>query len=1348
MRSWSSLTGGGDGGSRDSTRILPADVVKTGYLKKLKTMRKKFFVLRGDSADASARLEYYDSEKKWKAHQNPKRSITLKTCFNINRRSDVRQKHVIALYTKNDCFCVVLETEEELEDWLKALLSLQQGEDMPDGELPKPTFEHVWQVNVQKKELGNSRNILGPYHLCLTDQTLSLVKRGTDKPESIEFSLQSIRRCGHLDSFFYMEVGQASVTGAGNLWMQTEDPNIAQNMHDAILSACSSCSKKDLAPKSRNRSSSANEASKPITVMQRWPTHAGLTGGVRERCDSLPSRARTTSEGAHQHLPHPPRSHLAPSHSRPHSMYNRGISYSPPVASSPVSPASGACSTDSAGSSLSMDGDGVGEGSWGMGDGESGRYGHSLTPDEPVIMEENCDDYAPWPADEEKPNNYVPMDGSLCLPIQSTTASGNAGYRKYSPNPNSSGFKSSSPSQGSGIDMYSPCGSSPLETPSTYMPMSPGDSRTPVYGRAGGSANHSRGSSLADEGYVPMAPGDGYVDVASVDHSNHHQFRSGDMSPGCSSCSITSGTPSTDIRFSEYTLEKVSTYFTPSEDEIAPAERPARAYSVGSRPVNLNTRPETANHVECRVRAFSVGSRSIPRGRTIPYPHLTPPTRHVLSSSHSSVEPSEDLMELDFTRNKASRNRKAVSLKKLTSSSSERLIPPSGSAVSSAASSYSTAEGSYMDPSPRGSPKPSDNESDTTHVGPSPPKNTRVSGFMGRSPPKTTYAYMDMKPGHISSSPPISSNYPSPPLYRVPEGESGYVEMQASGYVEMQPRGYVEMQASSASELLPGTSPPVKSLSASPKGVGIHPPVIDGYMEMKPGGDAKHVTPKSTQPRVETFPVTETVRPQNLPKTTSVPPPIKQALLTTQALSKSKTGQEDYLDMTAKRKISVVEDNNNIKITTGQQEMPNRTVAGYVEMSWSASKPFRKSSLESVKVSNTEDYLNMGGGSLSGHKRERRGSRNDRNRYSSQPITIQSTNVGSDLTSTSPVYTFAGRKHSTGTPPKIPPSFLPVNSYGGSSSPSSSPFSSLHRRQRKQPRRESKDQNSNSSALTTPTGSTTTIFPFSLNSPGSPMKPFPQSSKEEHESSKCPVDATSGTVKITGSSMKETNTPVMRRNVAMKPDDGEYVNYSPRASRELPSDQDYTVMNPIDTSPEPERKVSVSSTTTPAVSESVKTKPVDRLVNDITNLSLVTQSSVVVPVPSGSRTIDTSNATSSESTRLTEVNGNDVPSRSGEQTVVSRTPSVSSVGERTLHYASLDLPRSNSECDDGGGGSSSTGASGTGGLSNVPSLKSQSSLTESSSASTPSPNVAGDPAFTYAEIDFSQTNASNRKMRH
>lgn len=58
---------------------------------------------------------------------------------------------MIALYTKNDCFCIVLESEEEMEEWLKALLSLQQGEDVPDGELPKPTFgQSVYTTDIDR----------------------------------------------------------------------------------------------------------------------------------------------------------------------------------------------------------------------------------------------------------------------------------------------------------------------------------------------------------------------------------------------------------------------------------------------------------------------------------------------------------------------------------------------------------------------------------------------------------------------------------------------------------------------------------------------------------------------------------------------------------------------------------------------------------------------------------------------------------------------------------------------------------------------------------------------------------------------------------------------------------------------------------------------------------------------------------------------------------------------------------------------------------------------------------------------------------------------------------------------
>lgn len=111
-----------------------------GYLKKLKTMKKKYFVLYCDSVDKSARLEYYDSEKKFKSRfGHPKRSIVLKSCFHINRRVDTKHKYVISLYTKDDCFCIVFETEVEMNRWLKELLSLHRVEEC-EGDKPRANF--------------------------------------------------------------------------------------------------------------------------------------------------------------------------------------------------------------------------------------------------------------------------------------------------------------------------------------------------------------------------------------------------------------------------------------------------------------------------------------------------------------------------------------------------------------------------------------------------------------------------------------------------------------------------------------------------------------------------------------------------------------------------------------------------------------------------------------------------------------------------------------------------------------------------------------------------------------------------------------------------------------------------------------------------------------------------------------------------------------------------------------------------------------------------------------------------------------------------------------------------------
>lgn len=49
-----------------------------------------------------------------------------------------------------------------------------------------------------------------------------------------------------------------------------------------------------------------------------------------------------------------------------------------------------------------------------------------------------------------------------------------------------------------------------------------------------------------------------------VDNYNHGI---NSMSSGASSCSVTSGTPSTDLRFAEYHLDKVTSRFTPDGED-------------------------------------------------------------------------------------------------------------------------------------------------------------------------------------------------------------------------------------------------------------------------------------------------------------------------------------------------------------------------------------------------------------------------------------------------------------------------------------------------------------------------------------------------------------------------------------------------------------------------------------------------------------------------------------------------------------------------------------------------------------------------------------------------------------
>uniref|UniRef100_A0A8D3E6B9 Insulin receptor substrate 2a n=1 Tax=Scophthalmus maximus TaxID=52904 RepID=A0A8D3E6B9_SCOMX len=290
-------------------------VKKCGYLRKQRHGHRRFFVLREATERCAARLEYYESEKKWRNKSAARRLITLDSCLCVNKRADAKHKHLIALYTKDEYFAVAAESEQEQESWYDVLTDLIAEGKMYDapaatsslvgfeeasyGLIAPATaaYKEVWQVNLKSKGLGQIKNLTGVYRLCLSSRTISFVKLNSEAA-AVSLQLMNIRRCGHSDSFFFIEVGRSAVTGPGEFWMQAEDTVVAQNIHETILEAMKAMKELcEFRPRSKSQSASTN----PISV----PTQTGLVR--RSRTDSMAAtspggkftscRTRTASEG-------------------------------------------------------------------------------------------------------------------------------------------------------------------------------------------------------------------------------------------------------------------------------------------------------------------------------------------------------------------------------------------------------------------------------------------------------------------------------------------------------------------------------------------------------------------------------------------------------------------------------------------------------------------------------------------------------------------------------------------------------------------------------------------------------------------------------------------------------------------------------------------------------------------------------------------------------------------------------------------------------------------------------------------------------------------------------------------
>ncbi|XP_043830564.1 insulin receptor substrate 2-B-like [Dromiciops gliroides] len=342
----------GDPGLTQLLRAAGDDVRKCGYLRKQKHGHKRYFVLRAAGRLAPARLEYYESEKKFRSSLRaaaaaaarssagaaasappavqPKRVIPLYQCFTVSRRADAKHRHLIALYTKDDYFAMVAESEQEQESWYQALSLLMgqsktrssgtgtgDGEDGTTGararaavgeeEEDDGTFKEVWQVQVKPKGLGQTKNLSGIYRLCLSSKEVHLVRLNAEVP-SVQLQLLSIRRCGHSEHFFFLEVGRSSSIGPGEIWMQVDDSVVAQHMHETFLETMKALKAfADFRPRSKSQSSCTNPISFLSTRRHLGYLQPCLGMSRRSRTDSMAStppsckgntyRFRTSSEG-------------------------------------------------------------------------------------------------------------------------------------------------------------------------------------------------------------------------------------------------------------------------------------------------------------------------------------------------------------------------------------------------------------------------------------------------------------------------------------------------------------------------------------------------------------------------------------------------------------------------------------------------------------------------------------------------------------------------------------------------------------------------------------------------------------------------------------------------------------------------------------------------------------------------------------------------------------------------------------------------------------------------------------------------------------------------------------------
>ena len=83
---------------------------------------------------------------------NAKCPSHLQDVLNILPEKNEGNRHVINVYTLDDCVSIMFSDEQEMRIWLSELLDNQKGRS-EDGRVPRPNYEQMWQVRKCRKKI-------------------------------------------------------------------------------------------------------------------------------------------------------------------------------------------------------------------------------------------------------------------------------------------------------------------------------------------------------------------------------------------------------------------------------------------------------------------------------------------------------------------------------------------------------------------------------------------------------------------------------------------------------------------------------------------------------------------------------------------------------------------------------------------------------------------------------------------------------------------------------------------------------------------------------------------------------------------------------------------------------------------------------------------------------------------------------------------------------------------------------------------------------------------------------------------------------------------------------------------